>query len=737
MTSTPTGRTPVVGEDTPRRVRQQAEASGNARITQVAGDQIQNFYLVQRAGDTHDITPHPPVISPGELVSSCTDPFAFEVHRAIRVEASPGGADLPMLPRYVEREHDRRLHEAVQKALEGCSSLLLLVGGSSTGKTRACWEAVQSLPGDWRLWHPIDPARPEAALAGLESIGPRTVVWINETQHYLITRGSDMGEQLAAKLRVLLRDPLRAPVLMLGTIWPEYWAVLTTPPAPGEPDTHTQARALLADHSLRVPSAFSDRDLPALRAATAEDDRLAQALMHAEGLRITQYLAGGPALRERYDHAPAGARALIDAAMDARRLGHGIRISLDFLEAAAPSYLTDGEWDEVGENWIDEALTYATASLRGTCGPLTRVRARPDEAAPDWPQFRLADYLEQHALASHRFRVPPKGFWEAAARHIQTVQDLDALAEAADARMRLRHSARLLCRAAGIGDVHALKKLAWMASHPPYGQPVKMTAGKAGLAEELAVQAAEAGDPDALCGLARFASAIRQDEEAERLYRRAVEHGSTEAMVHVAHVCLQAGNRQEAAKFYQQAVDAGLTTVLAPLAKLRLQAGDVNEAKQLLQRATDAESSVASVAIARWQEKSGVSRQTRDATPEDPGTAHMMYRVALWERGQDFLLRRSDYDSGQDLDLTRLVDEALMRGQWAAAEKFARLAWDAGELVSLYDCPYEECIRDTSCGKCFCDDFTLPPFPQYGLEADGSSSAPWTVETIIHEFREP
>ena len=95
----------------------------------------------------------------------------------------------------------------------------MLVGGSSTGKTGACWEALQLLrdrPKRWRLWHPIDPSRPEAALRELPGIGLRTVVWLNEAQLYLDT-SNDTGERVAAGLRELLRDPARAPVLVLAT----------------------------------------------------------------------------------------------------------------------------------------------------------------------------------------------------------------------------------------------------------------------------------------------------------------------------------------------------------------------------------------------------------------------------------------------------------------------------------------------------------------------------------------
>jgi hypothetical protein len=75
-------------------------------------------------------------------------------------------------------------------------------------KTRSYWQALELLRGlepGWLLWHPIDP---QAALAGLPGAGPRTVVWLNEAQRYLNT-ASGTGEQVAARLRELLRDRAR------------------------------------------------------------------------------------------------------------------------------------------------------------------------------------------------------------------------------------------------------------------------------------------------------------------------------------------------------------------------------------------------------------------------------------------------------------------------------------------------------------------------------------------------
>ena len=127
------------------------------------------------------------------------------------------------------------LGQVVRAAADGRSGIAVLVGGSSTGKTRACWEALALLRDQdppWRLWHPIDPSRPDAALQELEGVGPRTVVWLNEAQFYLDPAEAGLGERVAAGLRELLRDPGRAPVLVLATMWPEFWDTLTArPPA--------------------------------------------------------------------------------------------------------------------------------------------------------------------------------------------------------------------------------------------------------------------------------------------------------------------------------------------------------------------------------------------------------------------------------------------------------------------------------------------------------------------------
>ena len=409
----------------------------------------------------------------GRPLAEVTDPFSFEVHRPVQPTAPP--SVLPDLPAYVTRNHDMDLAAMVAAAAEGRSGVAMLVGGSSTGKTRACWEALALLrdrPERWRLWHPIDPSRPEAALRELPSIGPHTVIWLNEAQFYLNVIPGGLGEQVAAGLRELLRSPDKAPVLLLGTLWPEFWDVLTARAPASAEDPHGQARELLAGRDISVPATFTASQLPLL--AATEDPRLALAA-DAEDGRVIQFLAGAPELVSRYRNAPPPAAALINVAMDARRLGMGIALPLAFLQAAAPGYLSDADWDALPEDWLEQALAYTSAPCKGTRGALARTRSRTDADAADSPSpvYRLADYLEQHGRHVRRQHVPPATFWMAAAR-FASPQSVAALAAAAESLGLLRDAARLRKRATELGDIGQAVALIedWQRQHPFSPEPV-------------------------------------------------------------------------------------------------------------------------------------------------------------------------------------------------------------------------------------------------------------------------
>ena len=60
----------------------------------------------------------------------------------------------------------------------------------------------------------------------------------------------------------------------------------------------------------------------------------------------------------------------------------GVALPLAFLEAAAPGYLTDADWDALGEDWLEQALGYTAAPANGIRGPLSRIRPRTTGSPP-------------------------------------------------------------------------------------------------------------------------------------------------------------------------------------------------------------------------------------------------------------------------------------------------------------------------------------------------------------------
>ncbi|MFY7068925.1 helix-turn-helix domain-containing protein [Nocardiopsis changdeensis] len=403
--------------------------------------------------------PNPPAPAPrpapGRPIGEC-DPHDLEMRVAGSPPTSPAATvsvpqrDTARLPGYVRRDHDDVLDRAVRAALGGSSRMVVLVGLSSTGKTRACWEAVQPLAEHgWRLWHPFDPTRAEAALEGLGRVGPRTVVWLNESQHYLAH--PRFGEQIAAALHVLLTNPARGPVLVLGTLWKKYCDALTAQPDPGHQDAHAQARALLEGRQVTVPVAFTNDQLDNARElAQSGDGQLAHALEHVRDGRLAQTLAGAPELVRRYETASPGARALLNAAMDARRLGVSLHLPLGFLVQAAEGYLTDDELDALPDQWVDQALEEAGTVVHGGQAPLRLVRTRRSDqttSTAQGPVYRLEDYLEQHANHTRREKCPPASFWHAVEEHLTDPDDLYILVKAARNRGLLWHAVRLSQRA--------------------------------------------------------------------------------------------------------------------------------------------------------------------------------------------------------------------------------------------------------------------------------------------------
>jgi TPR repeat protein len=665
----------------------------------------------------------------GRLLGELTDPFDLEVHRGISLE-QPSRQDAPVLPLYVPREHDNELALVVRRASAGESAMAVLVGGSSTGKTRACWEALAPLRelGGWRLWHPIDPTRPDAALAGLRRVRSGTVVWLNETQEYLDAPDDGLGEKVAAGLRELLRSPECRPVLVLATLWPEHWDTLTTR-TPADP--HAQARELMAGRKISVPETFSGPAMAALAATAGQDERLAQAVTQAADGQITQYLAGVPALLDRYREAPPASRALIHAAMDYRRLGHGPYLPRELLADAASGYLTDNQWNALSEDWLEQALAYAARPSNGIPGPLTRTRIRPHtrqdanltgpirQPGPG-PLYVLADYLGQYGRRMRWSVIPPEAFWLSAAQFVDDRDDLVALAGSARRRWRIRCAAQLYQRAARAGSAIALRGLA----------QVNADRGDLAEAEHYYLEAAEAGDAKALLEFGSLEEEEGNYTEAERYYTQAVGAGEAkEALLKLGDLKKRTDDLPAAESYYRQAADAGNNIGLQNLSAMRIQAGDLEEGKRLAAQARRGPMRFRLRTLAEVQERMGGKAE-----------AEQVYRDRLASRvkGTDIaalvMLAQMREEAGDEAEAESFANQAASEGDpdgWMylavmranrddiqSAERAARIAADNGDSWALLEIARGLAEEDPRWRQIL----------QFGLEAGGSISNPWELD---------
>jgi len=654
--------------------------------TSVVYGQVRRFIAEIRTSELsdHDSADHD---KPGLPICEL-DPFDLEVHPSIAV--GPVECEIPALPKYIDRPHDVLLREVVQLAASGTSGIGVLVGSSSSGKTRACWEAAQGLPDPWRLWHPLSPGRPKAVLDGIDKVQPRTVIWLNELQHYLFTPSSEIGEEVAASLRELLRNSRRAPILVLGTIWPEYLDKIMRTPPPGGIDLHSQARALITNTEIVVPPAFSPTELEMARAAG--DPRLAQALAQSRSGEVAQYLAGSPALLERYRTAPAAALAVINTAIDAQRLGYSADLSRSFLERAAPGYLSDSEWQATGDDWLDSALEFAGGMCRGAAGLLVRQRLRPGQGVEGQSHYRLADYISQWGRKSRCFDVPPTEFWEAGLEHIQTAQELISLGQAAAARWRIRYAAMLYQRAIELGEPAALLRMG----------ELEERRGNTDRAEGSYLRAATDGNPLAQMELARLLSSKGNIADAKSWLNSAADQGEFRALQSLSQMAEAAGDKTEAANLMEKAAElAGhdRSGPLRQLARLCEEAGASNEAKTLREQAQNGVRTFTRRSLPEIQKRSGgaseLERQIRQRISDDEAqgrtpSSHDLELLAeifedKGERQEAEALANAAAEGGNPSALLALAATRFNNGDSAAAERLARRAADAGTPEGLLE----------------------------------------------------
>jgi hypothetical protein len=615
------------------------------------------------------------------------DPRWLGVHTAISVQGVPDDVPTEYVPRDVDTAEFGVRAKVAAAALKG--GFVLLVGGSSVGKTRCAVEAVKALLPDWWLVYPSGPAE-VAALAQAPSA--RTVVWLDELQRYLDGEHGLTG----GVVRTLLNAP--HPAVIIGTLWPEFYTAYTIMPTLGGADPHAREREVLdlAD-IIRIAPEFSLAEQDRARAAAARDPRLRVALESAR-YGLTQTLAAAPQLVARWQDAKTAspyAWAVLTAALDAARLGVRAPLSADLLRTAAPGYLTSQQQAEALSNWFEQALAYATDKLHGAVAALSPAGAGMGQVAG----YTVADYLIQHAREEHRYDTMPASIWDAVLSHVRDPADTARLADSANRRLLFRYAIPLYRRAADAGDQLAASELARLLTQRgdlDEGEQILRTLAETGdgdAARQLADLLADRGDvyglrarADAGDGSAAFllAGLLYGRGDADGLRARA-DAGDEDAAFLLAGLVAERGDA-DGLRARADAGDEHAAGMLADLQGLRTaaDAGDEDAAGRLadlqgLRAAADAGDEDAAGRLARLNASNQLAWSLAERGDLDRAEQILHPRADAGDEHAAELLARLLADFG---DLDELHARADAGDEDAARELAARLA-DRGDLDEL------------------------------------------------------
>ena len=131
-------------------------------------------------------------------------PRQLGIHAAIALPGSAGE-----LPEYVERDFDDNLRELISAGTDqGC--FVLLVGRSSTGKTRSLYEAVHAVAPNWPI---VQPAGTDEIIELLDGTRRRIIVWLDEMERFFDAQPRLTKEHVARLFRF--------PALVVATLWPD------------------------------------------------------------------------------------------------------------------------------------------------------------------------------------------------------------------------------------------------------------------------------------------------------------------------------------------------------------------------------------------------------------------------------------------------------------------------------------------------------------------------------------
>jgi tetratricopeptide (TPR) repeat protein len=617
------------------------------------------------------------------------DPRSLGVHAAINVT---GAKD--ELPTYVFRKFDTELRKLVA-ADNSC--FVLLVGGSSVGKSRSLYEAIRSAAPGRRLIHPADAEEIRRLAATSDR---HIIVWLDELQRYL----RDGGPLTAATVRSLLRAERR--IVITATIWPEWYVRFTALPERGSVDPYEDQREILRlARVIDVSARLDSGELAEARTCAVQDPRLELALRVSD-YEMTQTLAAGPDLVRRWENPQSHAEAaLLTAAVDFSRLELSPLIETSALEHAALAYFSGAELAALADDWFQRGISEASSPVMGVIAPLNAVATAPG----DVKGFALADFLLQHGHEVRSGNPIPDAAWQAFVEQTFDPDTLFELGQAARRRALFAYAETAYRRAMSAGNTSAISFLVGMLERQDRGEEARQVeidavaidpyyathvaerlekAGQLDAALKTLLSAAKSGHPAVLGHLGSLLGRMGHADLAARVDELAVKAGAPLVRWAQAQELEKQGQSREAESTYRTALAEGNFAVALPLGDLLAHQGRMDEAEQLYLYGAQAGDPLALARIVELLEQQGrladAERLCREGLPKS-----FMNLVRLLRRQSRIddaveVFRQADR-AGEEYALINLARMFSDLGCDEEAEGIYRERAEAGDLLCEFE----------------------------------------------------
>jgi TPR repeat protein len=521
-------------------------------------------------------------------------------------------ADLPGETTYLEytpRDDDTLLVESLGEATAS-RRVLLVVGGSASGKSRAIAEAARRELEQHRL---LRPRRGDLANFATLPLGDNlpAVVWLD-----------DLNSYTHPGIAETLRELLDAGLEIVATIRQAQFDELAKPG-----DLRSPIAEALTDKNLilQVPWKLTWSD--AERSRLAEHVHYQPLLTAAQkGISPGVYVVAGPELIDHVQTARNNEEwpwryRLVRAALDWSRTGIGTGLPLDL----APTLMAAvaETQDPVRADELDDAKDFATTAVLGGSGRKTRQSVLTLTEGPR-PSFTVHDYLIDHDQQTHTAIISDT-IWDTALVEAKDPDSGNALGIGAVDQGRIDVAAEAFTTFAEAGNTEAQYNLGILLAtllDPPDLDEARRChttaaeAGHTGAQNNLGVllatlldppdldearrwftTAAEAGNPAAQCNLGVLLANLLDSpdlDEAHRWFTTAAEAGNTEAQYNLGVLLatrLDPPDLVEARRWYTTAAEAGHTGAqfnLGVLLATELDPPDLVEARRWYTTAAEA-----------------------------------------------------------------------------------------------------------------------------------------------------